>query len=393
MSLDLNQLIPQIQQMGETIADRSRSANAGIPELQAACQAGLGDPERLQQKIDRAGKNWGGALPSREPIEHFYPPPSLPAGHVTIGADGSQIYPSRHSMALYYLINTGSICIHHGSGNVPRTASTPQVYYREEDLFPESGGQIDSTLINGKRDVAEMQELARLAEQHASLPTLALLDNGLLLWIAAQSPNISSDLVDRIVTEYQSQMERIKQAGAALAGVIDRPRSPNLVRLLHVLRLPLEAVSPEALAAQELRRLSDRLLLQNWLPPGARTARFVQSSSLNEEFSRAGLRIEFFYLNTGPDNQILRIEVPGWVADNPSLLNLVHAGILQQCQATGGFPYALARAHELAVVTQTEIKVIEDALARELIQHGYQTSISRKQTTKQWLAGKKRHTL
>jgi len=374
MSLDLNQLIPQIQQMGEAIADRSRSANAGIPELQAACQAGVGDPERLQQKIDRAGKNWGGALPSREPIDQFFQPPSLPSARVTIGADGSQIYPSRHSMALYFLINTGSICIHHGSGRVPQTASTPQVYYREEDLFPESGGQIDSTLINGKRDAAEMQELARLTEQHPDVPTLALLDNGLLLWIAAQSPNISSDLVNRIVAEYQAQMMRIKQAGAALAGVIDRPRSPNLVRLLHILRLP-------------------RLLLQNWLPPGSRTARFVQSSSLNEEFSRAGLRIEFFYLNTGPDDQILRVEVPGWVADNPELLNLVHAGVLQQCQSTGGFPYALARAHELAVVTQAEIKVIEDALARELIQHGYQSSISRKQRTKQWLAGKKRHSL
>ena len=188
-------------------------------------------------------------------------------------------------------------------------------------------------------------------------------------------------------------MLRIKQAGAALAGVIDRPRSPNLVRLLHILRLPVEAVSPDALAAPELRRLSDRVLLQQWLPPEHRTSCFVQSSPLNEEFARAGLRIEFFYLNTGFDNHVLRVEVPAWVSDSLELLNLVHAGILQQCQTTGGFPYVLARAHELAVVSQSEVNLVEDALSRELIRHGYPKVISTKQKTKQWLTGRKRHNL
>lgn len=393
MSLDLKQLIPQIQQMSRAIVDRSHALDERIPGLRTAWNQGIQDPGELQVKIERAGKNWGGAFPSREPLNVFHPKPQLPEEHISIGADGSQIYPNRHSQALYYLINTGSILIHHGSGRVPETSSSPAVHYSEEDLFPGSGGQIDSALINSQRDLSEMQELARLTEIHPGIPTLSLLDNGLLLWIAAQSPNISRELVDRIVSAYQEQMLRIKQAGAALAGVIDRPRSPNLVRLLHILRLPVEAVSPDALAAPELRRLSDRLLLQGWLPPEQRTSCFVQSSPLNDEFARAGLRIEFFYLNTGFEGHILRVEVPAWVSDRPELLNLVHAGILQQCQTTGGFPYVLARAHELAVVSQSEVTLVEDALSRELIQHGYRGAVSTKQKTKQWLAGKKRHNL
>ncbi|MBN1267224.1 MAG: DNA double-strand break repair nuclease NurA [Anaerolineales bacterium] len=393
MSLDLNQLIPQIRQMSKTIIDRSQTVEARIPALQAVMQQGVPDSEKLQKKKDRAGKNWGGALPSEEPIQQFYPPPPTPESYAVLGADGSQIYPNRHSLALYYLINTGSIRIQYGSGNVPEIFSSPQVFYQEDDLYPDSGGQIDTALINGKRDVSEMEELARLAELNHDTPTIALLDNGLLLWIAAQSPNSSKRLVDQIVQRYQEQMLRLKQSGTALAGVIDRPRSPNLVRLLQILQLPLEAISAEALADPDLQRLSDRLLLQNWLPEGFRTARLVQSSSLNEDFSRAGLPIEFFYLNNGFENQILRVEVPGWVAASKELLDLVHAGILQQCLSTGGFPYVLARAHELAVVTQPEQRIVEETLARELLQHGFRGMISRKQTTKQWLGGKKRHTL
>jgi len=393
MSLDLNQLIPQIQQMGGELAQRSLAADSHIPGLQDTLRAGIPDPEALQQKIERAGSNWGGALPTAEPAGQFFPAPEAPETFTVLGADGSQIYPNRHSLALYYLINTGSIRIRHGSGMVPEVFSRPQVYYKEEDLYPAGGGQVDNALINGNRDAAEMQELARLAEEHPASPTLALLDNGLLLWIAAQSPNVSRSLVEQIVERYQEQMLRLKQAGTALAGVIDRPRSPNLVRLLQLLQLPVEAVGPEALAAPEYRRLSDRSMLQGWLPAGQRTARFRQSSPLNEEFARTGLPVEFFYLNSGFEDQILRVEIPGWVASSAALLDLVHAGVLQQCRATGGFPYALARAHELAVVTQPELQLVEETLARELLQHGIRGKISRKQLTKQWLAGKKRHSL
>jgi len=393
MGLDLNQLIPHIRQMSKAVLDRSRSIDARIPELLAALQGGIPDPDILQAKIARAGKNWGGALPSNEPVQEFIPPPAIPESYTTLGSDGSQIYPDRHSVALYYLINTGSIRIHYGSGTVPEVYSRPRIFYHEENLYPDNGRQIDSALINGERDVAEMEELARLAELDGDTPTLALLDNGLLLWIAAQSPNSSRHLVDQIVQQYQQQMLRLKKSGAGLAGVIDRPRSPNLVRLLQLLQLPVEAVSAEAMSSPELQRLSDRLLLQNALPSGHRTARFIQSSPLNEDFAKAGLPVEFFYLNSGFEKQILRVEVPGWVAGSPELLDLVHGGILQQCQSTGGFPYVLARAHELAVVTQSEKQALEDSLVRELLKHGFQGKISRKQKTKQWLAGKKSHSI
>ena len=60
-------------------------------------------------------------------------------------------------------------------------------------------------------------------------------------------------------------------------------------------------------------------------------------------------RIYFFYLRSG--EEIARIEVPQWVAENDNLLGLAHSLVLDQCQRGDGYPVALSEAHEQAVVT------------------------------------------
>ena len=75
----------------------------------------------------------------------------------------------------------------------------------------------------------------------------------------------------------------------------------------------------------------------------------------------------FFYLNVG--SEIARIEVPPWTADDPALLELVQAVMLDQCQKGLGYPNVLARADKQAVVTSQDrlaFEYLRDALlARE----------------------------
>jgi NurA-like 5'-3' nuclease len=60
-------------------------------------------------------------------------------------------------------------------------------------------------------------------------------------------------------------------------------------------------------------------------------------------------KVYFFYLRVG--DEIARIEIPQWVAENEALLNLTHSLVFDQCRRGHGYPVALSEAHEQAVVT------------------------------------------
>lgn len=63
-------------------------------------------------------------------------------------------------------------------------------------------------------------------------------------------------------------------------------------------------------------------------------------------------QVHFFYLKL--DEEIARVEIPSWVAENSGLIDLVHSLVLDQCQRGHGYPVALMEAHEKAVVTNAD---------------------------------------
>ncbi len=252
--------------------------------------------------------------------------------------------------------------------------------------------QVPSVMIDAKRDLSELGERARLAKAEAlAAPTLALLDNGLLLYIALQVQN--QRLVDDFLRDYLSQLDALKASGAAVAGVVDRPRAASLVRLLR-----LSLLKPEEINEAELRRMgsfehiTDALLL-SFLRPGERSALFVNASPANQDrYQPCGHTIYFFYLNAGRPGKeaLLRVEVPEWVARDPAKLSLAHAAIVEQCRVSSGFPYVLMRAHELAVVTASERRDFDQMVAGALIRQGLKPSISQKAQGKAWTGAARR---
>ncbi|MGD8814090.1 MAG: DNA double-strand break repair nuclease NurA [Anaerolineales bacterium] len=384
MSLDIPQLFPQLHGMVQTAAEQAAELQRLLPKAEQALDSCASiDAQELMDKIQRAGQFWKGVLPTNEPINAVIPPPDKQETFTTIGADGSQIYPNRHALTLYFLINIGSIIVKHGSGEAPLVVSRPAIFYEAQDLYPESSELISSALVNGKRDAAEMNELARLADEEQAQPTLALLDNGLILWIASREMEQPSTQVEIIKSDYLRSMQVIKDSGAALAGYIDRPRTTNVLRLLHLASLPLEAINDENLRAHPFQPLTDQMVFAQRLPAGHRSCRFGLLPE-NKDFARAGHNIQCFYLNTGYQDQIARVEIPVWVAENQILLDLVHAGILEECRVTG-MPYVLARAHELAVVSQPDRLTLERALNTLLLERGILSDVSQKELAKRWV--------
>jgi hypothetical protein len=393
MSLDLPTLIPQLNAAGQSAAEHIERINQLLPKAEQALQA-LADLEQpeLDLRLERAGLRWPGAIPTSENPVKSIPPTQAPSQYRIVAADGSQIYPDRHAAALYYLINIGSIQIHPGSGSAPTTSSTPELFHSAQDLHDETGSLLGTEYINGQRDVAEMGELAQLAGSGQKQPCLALLDNGLLLWLMLQVRDQQHARAEELLAEYIGHMDRLRQAGAALAGIIDRPRHGNVLALVHLAQLPLDSLNDSTLQANPYRGLSDAAIFSQRLAVGQRSALFHYASPVNDQFRKAGHEILFFYVRTA-ETVLLRVEIPVWISQDPALLDLVHAGILADSQSSGGFPYSLARAHELAVVSTRERQHLENVLAAALTGQGLTPRSSTKATMKSWLSGRRSHRL
>ena len=190
--------------------------------------------------------------------------------------------------------------------------------------------------------------------------------------------------------DYLRALSEIHTTGAAICGVIDRPRAANVLRLLHVAELDKNDFQAEDLRQLgDYAQLTDRMLFES-LQPGERSALFINASPENmEKYMPRGHKIMFFYVNTGSIDQpgILRVELPEWVAIQPQQLELVHAGVVEQARFGSGFPYVLMRAHELAVVTWKQRGQLEQMVAGSMLRSGVSPIISRKAQGKKWTDG------
>lgn len=107
-------------------------------------------------------------------------------------------------------------------------------------------------------------------------------------------------------------------------------------------------------------------LFDKVLEPGERSAIMVQNSPRNLAYRQknGSFEIAFFYVKVanGYKTAIARIDIPMWVARERDSVNTLHALILDQCQMQGRtpYPYALARADELALVSGQDRRKLDE---------------------------------
>ncbi len=376
MTLELSRLTGQVQAMGEELASRERQYAdlVGLARRWLVQYADQVEPFHHSARAIRA------AIPTGEPLDAHYPLPAIPDQITVAAADGSQIQPDRHGAVLYHLINVGSLVYRHNSGEAPEAQSIPTLGYAEEDLY-EGGMLVAGNLLDVRRDLAEITHLADVSVSEPPRPTIALVDGSLILWVLDDLPFQERQ---KKMADYLEQLDRIRQAGVVVAGFVSRPRHGEVTRLLHLANVDGDANR----ASQEpnpLERLPDRAVFE-MLPPGARSALFINPSSINHDhYHPAGHTIHFFYLNLAHEGRrpvIARLETPAWVAQDEERLALVHGAVVAQARITGDYPYALARADELAYVSSQERGAFEEMVARTLVQSGMHMALSPKQYQK-----------
>ena len=396
--LELNKLTGQVAEMAEAMSGQRDK----LQTLASQAREKLADhalvTDELREKLKRATEvdsSWRGADPIGDRLDARHSLPSSPEPATLIASDGSQIYPDAHGVALYFLLNVGMIVLRQGSGQAPSTATRSKVFFEERDLYDDADRLIETDQVNAQRDLWELRVLAELASrERESLGgdldrTLVALDDGpLLLWMPQR---LTDTQQVRRVEEFARELETLRRMQVVPVGYVDRPRSANVLRLLHLADLRVDQITKQSLRANPYRGLSDRGLFRD-LAPGQRTGLFAATSEINETYGKQGHRIYFCYLNVaaadGPDHaNIVRIEVPVWAVHDEDRLAAALAAVWADCKLTG-YSYVLTRAHELAVVSHHERAAFEQMLRVEMMRKQLQVEQSPKQTQKNALGGK-----
>ncbi|MFQ5614000.1 MAG: DNA double-strand break repair nuclease NurA [Anaerolineae bacterium] len=372
MTLELNQIAPQLEAMEQHRAGQMDRHQQTLQAARACLHQFATDSEALQAKVNTAREiaeaqrfGWLGASPTAEPLDARHPLPDCPERLTVIGSDGSQIHPDRHSAVLYALINTGWIVYRHGSSQPPEAGTKSTLFYERKDLFDEQGHIWPPSVLNARRDLGETEALLQLARNYVEdgVPVVALNDGQLPLW-SLDLPYNQQKLLRR---KHAKLLAGLQELGAIVAGYVDRPRSTHLVNLLHL--ATLEQIDKDTLRDNPFLTLIDREVF-DFLGPGERSALFVIESQANEYYQARGHSVHFFYLNVGQAGRgkLARVEVPVWVATDPDRLNILHAALIRQAWLTRRefpYPYALTRAHELAVITTAERQALERLIVRQ----------------------------
>jgi NurA-like 5'-3' nuclease len=127
--------------------------------------------------------------------------------------------------------------------------------------------------------------------------------------------------------------------------------------------------------------LADADIYSERLAEGQRGPIYLSMARANRALYREHA-IHFFYLRVG--NEIARVEIPQWVATDSQLCDRVHALIYDQAMRGQGYPIALARAHEQAVVKASDRRVFLDMVAQMLQKSELPALNSRKRDSKEF---------
>ena len=187
-------------------------------------------------------------------------------------------------------------------------------------------------------------------------------------------------------------MSGIRDAGALLCGYIDRPGTSSVMMLLRsIVGLSDAQFNWKELGQRKATQgVTDADVFSQILGPGERSAVFANISDANDVFMAqdAANEVCFFYLNPGMSGQnIARVDIPRWVAEDEVSVTAVHSLLIDQCRIMGNYPYVIARADEMAVVGRQDASELNFMIDIIMERHGISNAITSKQGSKELARG------
>jgi hypothetical protein len=385
LPLELGPISQQVDRMAASfVADERRGLLEEARKLLRSV-----DARELRAKVrDRRERYpWLVAIPVHT-LSQTFSPSLPPTDFSVIASDGSSIPPDRHSSLRYYVINTGHAVLTYGSHPNADLDSEGQLYFEDDDLYLSPGQKnipIEGARLGVKMQIAELQAALR-AIPLATDPMVVLSDGSLILW---QLQNEVDEVKREFLGQFQKCLDRFRAAGVPVVGYVSFTGSHDVANALRVSLCRDDPSDCEhcSLAAEQralcnfLSMALDRQLFEGLLEEGWRSDVFESTSEILKQYESHC--IQFFYLNVG--GEVVRVEAPQWVMRDERMLDLVHALICDQCQRSPDvppFPPALQEAHEQAVITTAERRLVEELVERALAECGIVYARSAKDRSK-----------
>lgn len=392
MALDFQQVYEKVRDLGERFFVRSEQVQAARDEAKRLFARYSEDEAGVREKVRqvvRIDSNLRCAVPFKETMNARFPAPPLPEKASILAADGSQINPDRHAAVNYGLVNVGAIQMNLGSALPPQVTVHCELIDDEGSASP--AGRLTEDTLALRRDLNERQQLVILSE-FAEKPVITFTDGPMELWGVRDGNDADSDIYRKSLEKYLEFLRDLCEWEITTAGYVDKPAANLVVRLLEVMRLPVDK-HKEIRQWFPLQGATDAVLFR-FLEAGERSAVFTLQSGSSTRYC-GQLALHFFYLNVGTAGSpwLARVEIPKWVAENPRLLDPLHAVLVSQCRIMGDktYPYLLHRAHEAAVVSFAEKEQVTQMILQEYRRRGLEVDeMSHKQGLKN-LPGRRRY--
>ena len=306
--------------------------------------------------------------------------PNAPTTYTVVAADGSNIAPDPDNVVRFYLLNIGLVTLCYGETPKADISAKAELKFEFDDLYWD---QQRKRPVNGERlsllmRIREIEILAELVEQ-VTYPCVMLVDGQLIMWALQKEHKDDQEwLMGRLTRAFN----RLQEYGIPIVGYISGTNSFELVNALRIYLCPTapnecqhcHEKGPEELAlCYHLNGFRDPALLFDFLEPGERSCTFASYASILKEYNEDH-RIVYFYMSTG--DEVVRVEIPKWVADKPKLLDLVHAVLHDQCSRSGQqppYPPALHESHEAAVISTGDREAVQMLIEEQLQRRGITT--------------------
>lgn len=398
MGLDLSALSRQVRAMSGTLATEASDKWERLALALGRYLEASADYEVWAHAADlsRETAAWLLARPV-EPLGAIHNLPPRPPDYALVATDGSQIDVERHGAVACYVINVGRVFLRYGARPAARLSSRPSLYYREEDLYLSDGVRripVEGNYLSARRDVEEGLALADLAAEFlpGDLPCLAVQDGTLVRWTLAGAERF---VQEHFLRPYLAYLDALRARAIPVASYISRPRAPEVAGTIRLMLCPdvdlaagrgakcaecSDAAAGRTPSCYVCQGLTDAEILADMLGEGQRGPLFVSMSRINVESYGPHL-IHFFYLRVG--REVARVEIPRWVAEDAAMVDLVHTLIYDQCAKGQGYPVALARAHEQAIVRAADRRAFLSIVEGSLLRAELPATASRKRESKE----------
>ena len=309
------------------------------------------------------------------------------SGYSVIAVDGSQVYPDRHiSGAGCFLVNTGGVHFSYGSTeSTAKLFSQPSLFLPYELMKEMEDLSFTRDIVDLKREELELFVAAQKAEEakNNGEKVICLFDGTIIFW---PLEGVAEELKEFFLERYLSSLESLYQNKIVCGGYISMSKSRELVNLikLNLCRFDIAKCiechrDHDEFPCKQVDRILDTHVAKFFITPFHRTIVFYSTSKIVKLYPEH-LKPAFVYLDVG--SEIVRIEMPKWVAEDEKALDFLCAVAIDQARKGQGYPVCLAEAHEQAVVKGVDREFFYHLIQKVGIENNRSITMSRKSLKK-----------